>query len=117
MNDDTFLNILRDRFPNQVSEPEGAAGLRFAHVTPDAIIDVLRMVCDDASMAFRHLTFISGIDRSDAIELAYGLLSYVHKAFLLLKVTLPRDNPVVSTVTACSEAPTGTNVRPMTSSA
>ena len=55
---------------------------------------------DDEDLRFDSLSNLSGVDyRADGvIELVYHLYSYEHRHWAILKVRVPRDEPVVSTV-------------------
>jgi len=97
MNAEAVYDQLRARFPDQVSETQGQGPLKCAYVKTEAIGEVLTALRDELS--FRHLSFIAGIDLKDAIEVAYGLISYSEKVMVLLKVRLDRENPTVRTVT------------------
>jgi NADH-quinone oxidoreductase subunit C len=98
LNGEAIYEQLRDRFPDKVSETRGQGPLKCVYVKPEAIEEVLIALRDQETLGFRHLSFISGIDLKEAIEVAYGLISYSLKVLILLKVTLDHENPTVRTV-------------------
>jgi NADH-quinone oxidoreductase subunit C len=91
---------LKERFGDAVGDCDSAAKDPWIAVQPGAIAAVCRFLKDEPELAFDSLSNQSGVDYNakDAIEVVYHLYSYAHRHPLVLKVSLPRANPVVSTV-------------------
>ncbi|MGH7781048.1 MAG: NADH-quinone oxidoreductase subunit C [Candidatus Binataceae bacterium] len=70
----------------------------FCVIDPAAIVEVGRFMCDDPELAMDCLSNQSGVDYKDRIEVVYHLFSYKHRHGAVLKVKLPRENPVVHTL-------------------
>lgn len=78
-------------------------------VTPHAIIvdksklvDVCTKLQQDASTYFDMLSCVTGIDngvQAATMEVVYNLYSIPYNFQLMVKVILPRENPVIDTVT------------------
>src|SRR5262249_42117397 len=88
---------LRQRFPQQVLEIGGKFE-SFAVLDAGAIVDVCRFLRDDAETAMDCLSNETGVDFKDGIEVVYHLFSYKQRHGCVLKVKLPREEPVVATV-------------------
>jgi NADH-quinone oxidoreductase subunit C len=70
------------------------------HVPVACLVEVARFCRDDARLTMDSLTLISGVDRpaAETIEVIYHLDSYQRPAIIVLKVTVPRAEPVVPTL-------------------
>ena len=88
---------LKQRFPQQIAETGGKLE-EFAVVDAAAIVDLCRFLRDDPEIALDCLSNETGVDYKDRIEVVYHLFSYQHRHGCVLKVKLPRENPVVATV-------------------
>jgi NADH-quinone oxidoreductase subunit C len=88
---------LRQRFAEQVLETGGKLE-GFAVIDTAAIVDVCRYLRDQPDTAFDCLSNETGVDYKDRIEVVYHLFSYKHRHNCVLKIKLPREDPVVATV-------------------
>jgi len=88
---------LKQRFPQQILETGGKLE-GFAVVDAAGIVDVCRFLRDDPETAIDCLSNETGVDYKDHIEVVYHLFSYTHRHGCVLKVKLPRENPVVATL-------------------
>jgi len=88
---------LKQRFPERILETGGKPD-GYAVVDAAAIVEVCRFLRDDPETAFDCLSNETGVDYKDRIEVVYHLFSYRHHHGCVLKVKLPRDNPIVATV-------------------
>ena len=92
---------LRERFGDAIlALDEPAAGDRAVRVAPAAILEVARHCASDPALAFDCLSNQSGVDypARNEIEVVYHLFSYATRHAAVLKVAVPRDNPVMPTV-------------------
>jgi NADH-quinone oxidoreductase subunit C len=94
---------LRERFPEQVSEPEEAFGEVSIRVARDKIVDVCRSLRDDES--FEMLSDLSGVDflgvapPDDRFLVAYHLTSLSRGLRLRLRVFVPEGDERLATLT------------------
>jgi NADH-quinone oxidoreductase subunit C len=88
---------LKQRFPDKILEVSGKPD-PFAVVQAGAIVEVCRFLRDDPEIAMDCLSNETGVDYKDRIEVVYHLFSYLHRQGCVLKVKLPRENPVLATV-------------------
>ena len=89
---------VKQRFPDKVLEVSDKKPDPFAVIEPGAIVEVSHFLRDDPETAMDCLSNETGVDYKDRIEVVYHLYSYSHRHGCVLKVKLPRDNPVVATV-------------------
>jgi len=91
---------LKARFEVNVGDCDLQARDPFIRVEPAAIVEVCRFLHDEPDLQFDALSNESGVDykAKGAIEVVYHLYSYPHRHSIVLKVSTPRDNPVVPTV-------------------
>jgi len=88
---------LKQRFPEQVNEMGGKLE-GFAVVDTTGIVEICRYLRDDPEIAIDCLNNETGVDYKDRIEVVYHLFSYKHRHGCVLKVKLPREDPVVPTI-------------------
>jgi len=88
---------LKQRFPDRILEIGGKPDA-FAEVAAGGLLEICHFLRDDPAIAADCLSNETGVDYKDRIEVVYHLFSYKHHHGCVLKVKLPRDNPVVSTL-------------------
>lgn len=91
---------LKARFEASVGDCDLQAKDPCIAVQGAAIADVSRFLHDEPDLRFDALSNQTGVDykAKNVIQIVYHLYSYPHRHAIVLKVDLPRDNPVVSTV-------------------
>jgi NADH-quinone oxidoreductase subunit C len=69
-------------------------------IEPAAIVAVCRFLHDDPDLRFDALSNQSGVDYKarGTIEVVYHLYSYEHRHWIVLKVDVNRDNPIMPSV-------------------
>lgn len=103
MSSESFLDKLKKRFPNAVTNANVENIDPWIEVTPDGLVDVCEFLRDDPHLQFDMLNCISGVDYFIAdekkakkagwephTEVVYHLSSTTRKHTLVLKVILPR---------------------------
>jgi len=88
---------LRQRYAEKILEVGGKPDA-YAVVDGSAIGEICHFLRDDSETAMDCLSNETGVDYKDRIEVVYHLFSYKHHHGCVLKVRLPRENPVVTTV-------------------
>jgi NADH-quinone oxidoreductase subunit C len=77
--------------------PDAKEGPRdaFFRVAPAEVVRVLRALRDESDFAFDFLQNLTAIDwpKTSSFELVYHLFSYRHRHELVVKTTVPRDEP------------------------
>ena len=68
-------------------------------VEPEDVAQVCTTVKDDPSLSFKMLLCLAGVDYEERFEVVYVLLSLEHEQKLVIKTSVPYDNPRVPTVT------------------
>ncbi len=94
----SIYQALSSRFKERILEISDKTIDPFAVIEPTALLDVCTFLRDDPELAMDCLSNQTGVDYKDRIEVVYHLFSYKHRHSCILKVKLPRDNPVVATV-------------------
>lgn len=91
---------LTARFETGVGECTTKAKDPFILIEPAVLPQVGRFLHDDPDLRFDCLSNQSGVDYNAKghIEIVYHLYSYTHRHWLVLKVDVPRDNPVLPSV-------------------
>ncbi len=67
-------------------------------VKPEQIVQLMRLFYDDLGM--NALSCLTAVDCGDEFEMVYHLFSYDSKRTLVAKTRLPRNAPVVESVTS-----------------
>ncbi len=91
---------LKARFEASVGDCDLQAKDPCIVIQPQAIVDVCRFLHDEPDLRFDALSNQSGVDykAKGIIEVVYHLYSYPHRHSTVLKVDVPRDNPVLPSV-------------------
>ncbi|HEX4210847.1 MAG TPA: NADH-quinone oxidoreductase subunit C [Candidatus Binataceae bacterium] len=89
---------LQQRFGNKVPEVSLKLPGAFAVIEPKALLEICRYFYSEPDLAMDCLSNQTGVDRKDCVEVVYHLCSYSLRHEAVLKVRLPRANPVISTV-------------------
>jgi NADH-quinone oxidoreductase subunit C len=67
-------------------------------VSAAALPAAARLLAGEGSLAFSFLSCLSGVDRADRMEVVYHLFSPTAGGTAVLKVFLPRENPLLPSV-------------------
>ena len=70
----------------------------FCRVKPQSITEVAAFCCDDPELRLDSLMCLTGVDNKEVLTTVYHLFSYPKRHGFVLKVDVPRDNPVCPTV-------------------
>ncbi len=72
----------------------------FCKVKPDKLVEVGTFLRDDPDLRFDFLQCVTAVDwiKQEKIEVVYHLYSYKHRHSFVVKVELPRNEPVVPSV-------------------
>lgn len=91
---------LKARFGDQILACDLEARDPWIRIQPSAIAEVSRFLHDEAELAFDSLSNETGVDLKNegALQVIYHLYSYKHRHKLVLKVSVPRDDPHMPTV-------------------
>ncbi len=101
----TVAEALKQALGEAVEEVVDEGPNPFVRVKADSIVEASRVLKDQCGVEMLHL--ISGVDYADRMEVVYHFAtlgaagssdSGVPASFPCVKVTLPRDNPVVPTL-------------------
>lgn len=93
--------LLLELFGTKVHEwTEVQAGDSWVSIEKEALPDIALFLRDDYRCKFNFLRLITGIDRGEKLSSVYHLYSYIHHHALTLRVDVPRDDPVLPSVTA-----------------
>ncbi|MFH1773952.1 MAG: NADH-quinone oxidoreductase subunit C [Methanobacteriota archaeon] len=97
------LEELIEKFPDAVIDVKIQRERRLcAAVKREALLEVCRYLREHRG--FDHLSSVSGVDYANRFEVVYHLWSYSKKKLLSLKVSLPKDDPTVDSVTSIWKA-------------
>ena len=91
---------LETRFPGKVGQFKGEVLQPFVFIEPDAILEVCRYLRDEPGLNFEVLSDQTALDwpKEEKIDIVYHLYSYTQKHQIVLKVSLPRDNPRIASM-------------------
>src|ERR1022692_944499 len=93
-----IYNRTKEKFGDRILEIVDKKLDPWMVVDPAALVEVCQYLKNDPATAFDCLSNESGVDYKDRIEVVYHLFSYQHRHQVVLKVKLPRENPVVTTL-------------------
>lgn len=109
-----IFEILKNKFPESVIGISNMPPEKIIDVKPDAIYNISAYLINDPELDFDNLMLLSGLDDANgtktnlpdgSIEFIGGTLSTVyhiestkHRHKLVLRVTVPKDNPITESV-------------------
>jgi NADH-quinone oxidoreductase subunit C len=99
-----ILQALQQKFSDKIVKSEMGVVDPFIVVSADAILETCAFLKNDADLAFDTLMCLAGVDykglkgEPDRIEVVYHLFSMKRRHTIVLKVVLPREDPVVASV-------------------
>ncbi len=97
------VEAITSAFPDAIQDVLEFRGEITLVVDSDYIVSVCRFCRDTKGLEYNFLSDVSGVDyypQEPRFAVSYHLYSMVHNRSLRLKVYLPGDNPVVSSVTS-----------------
>ncbi|MCX7879109.1 MAG: NADH-quinone oxidoreductase subunit C [Ignavibacteria bacterium] len=94
-----IYNKLKDKFGDSVkdliiSPPSDA----FIAIASDKLFDICLELRDNPEFDFDYLMCISAVDFSENLEVVYHIYSMNKKHKVILKVSVPKENPVVPSI-------------------
>ncbi|MFQ3573960.1 MAG: NADH-quinone oxidoreductase subunit C [Thermodesulfovibrionales bacterium] len=102
-----IVDILKDRFPDEIRDIHDFAGQISVIVKKDRIVDILRFLHDTAELDFDHLQDLCGVDYKDRkscrFEVVYQLFSIEKGYAIRIRAEVPEDDAVIDTVTSIWE--------------
>lgn len=91
-----IAKLIQNQFPDAVREIVVFRGQAAIVVYKSAILNILRFLKDEPSLAFSHLSDLCGVDFGEAQEprfaLVYNLYSLEHKHRIRLRAQVPSDD-------------------------
>ena len=69
------------------------------YIGADELVALLTFLRDDTALQLTRMENVTAVDWKDRFEMVYHLFSPVHMHWLMVKVTLPHDTPVVPSAT------------------
>jgi len=92
MNTQEIFAYVREQLgPDALQEVVEPIGDPFVYVDRAKLVDVCRLLRDDAKLDFKHLSLVTGLDWPDRYESVYHLVSYTHHHTLTLKTRMPKS--------------------------
>ena len=97
------VDLLQEKFPDEVVEVVEFRGETTIVVQPGKIVEICRTLRDDHNTGFKYLSMIAGLDflpQSPRFGLVYNLYSHKHHHRITLKTMLANDAaPAIDSVT------------------
>jgi NADH-quinone oxidoreductase subunit C len=102
MNQEKVISVLREEFEADIIAVEQLQDFLTITLRPENIARVIRLFYDHPDTQFQFLTTLCGIHYADQKQIAvmYQLHNLVSNERIRLKVLLPEENPVVSSITS-----------------
>lgn len=99
----SIINLLSDRFGDQITNVNEPYGLLTFETTRESILEVLGFLKEDSSTGFAFLTDITAVhypERADGIAVVYHLHNMVSRVRVRVKVFLDQQQPSIATATS-----------------
>jgi NADH-quinone oxidoreductase subunit C len=95
-----IAELVKAKFGSSVLESALEGKVPHLVVEAGRVQQICSFFKESPELAFDFLSAIAGVDLGDKLQVVYLLYSYARHHGFALKVNVPRDNPVVPTVTA-----------------
>ncbi len=90
---------LKSRFGDAIAEfATPAAGDEYLGVKAEYLLEICRILKEEAHYSFDYLRLITAVDWNDRLSSVYHLYSYTHEHCLVLRVDTDRSAPRVPSV-------------------
>jgi len=101
MKPEEIFDTLRKQFSDSaLLDFDGTVKSPFICVAPDHFTSVMRFLRDAPGLAFDYLQLITAVDWIGYFEVVYHLYSMKQGHKIAVKVKVPRENPVIPSVTS-----------------
>ena len=90
LDNETFIKTLADRFPGSVEALELQPAQNAIKVAADDVRELFQFLVENPDLKVNYLSSISGVDRTDFIELVYHISSLETKLKLTVKTQVER---------------------------
>ncbi len=94
----TILQILSQRFPGQVAALELVPAQTAVSVDAAHILDLFAFLLENQDLKMNYLSSISGVDRTDHIEIVYFISSFEYKHKLTVKTKVDRNGGKIDSI-------------------
>lgn len=95
-----YSRLVSLKLKDAVQQIEVRYGHVWATVEPARLVEVVQTLKDDVDLDCNYLTFLSAVDwQEEGFELVVIVYSFSRHSTVGLKVPLPKDNPVVPSIT------------------
>ena len=101
-----ITKTLTEKFGEEIIKADETTSSLGFNVPVENLLDVLTFLRDDSSFAMNFLNCITALDlqglpkaETEDLRTVYHLYSYVHRHELSINCDVPRDNPVIPSVT------------------
>lgn len=98
MNINEVYTEVKKFFPDKLSEVVTSGQLSYFYFDREIIKELFLVLRDKIGMEYKHLSYIAAVDMKDRFELVYCLYSYRWNSIIHLKTRLPRENPVIKSI-------------------
>jgi NADH-quinone oxidoreductase subunit C len=98
MNINEVYTELKKFFLDKISEVITSVQLSYFYFDREIIKELFLVLRDKIGMEYKHLSYIAAVDMKDRFELVYCLYSYRWNSIIHLKTRLPRENPVIKSI-------------------
>lgn len=95
---DTILRLLTARFPDKVSALELVPVQTAVSVEAGTIVDLFAYLVENPDLKMNYLSAISGVDRTDFIEIVYFVTSLEYKHKLTIKTKVDRIGGKINSI-------------------
>ncbi len=87
---DSIIRILIDKFPGKVSPVETNPPQTAISAESSAIVELISFLTEHPDLKMNYLSAITGIDRTDSIEIVYFISSLEYRQMLVIKTKVDR---------------------------
>ncbi len=99
MNTTEIFELLREKFKDAIIDlVDNPPSDSFINVVPEKLFDICLELRDNPEFDFDYLMCLSGVDFPTNLQVVYHLYSLNKKHKIVLKVTVPKENPKVPSV-------------------
>ncbi len=97
---ETILRLVCERFPTQVARLDIVPAQTAVSVDSASIVEFFKFIVETPELDFGYFSAITGVDRTDHIELVYFVSSLQHKHKLTIKTKVERAGGKIDSIQA-----------------
>ncbi len=98
LDNETFIKTITDQFPGSVEALELQPPQNAVKVSAEKVRELFQFLVENPDLKVNYISSISGVDKTDQIEIVYHICSLENKIKLTVKTTVERSGGKIDSI-------------------